>query len=118
MAALNQNFSIFQADDNVLIEFIVMDAAGTKIDVSTASFEWAFSRSAKSAPLITKTTANDISLSDPVNGGIQINMHLADTQTLASGAFYHELVMTLGAKTETIASGTMTLLPSNLKRLK
>jgi hypothetical protein len=115
MAMLNQNFTIFQGDNNVLVEFTVLDDTGATVDVSLASFQWAFARSAKSRPLIEKSTSDDIALSDPQNGLIQIAMHAADTQSLPAGSFYHELVMSIGAKTETVAIGTMTLLASTIK---
>jgi hypothetical protein len=115
MAMLNQNFTIFQGDNNVLVEFAVLDDTGAPVDVSLASFRWAFGRSSRSAPLVQKSTSDSIALSDPQNGAIQITMHAADTETLSAGSFYHELVMGLGGKTETIAIGTMTLLTSALK---
>jgi hypothetical protein len=112
--AENQDFDIYQGDDNIPVQFTVIDDQGTPVDVSAAQFVWAFAKTLRAVPIVQKTELDDINLSDPVNGVIQIVMRAADTET-RRGAFQHELVITLDGQILTIATGVMTIKDSSIK---
>lgn len=114
MAALKQDFSIFQGDDDVPVQFTITDDTGAVIDVTNAQFTWVMARTQGAAPAVTKTTADDVNLSDPTNGKIQVIMRKQDTDG-RSGPWYHELSMVLAGETVTIASGTVTINKSSIK---
>lgn len=109
-----QNFSLYQGDDGVFFEITVNDSTGSAIDITSATFEWAFVRTPQGAPLVTKTLGSGITLSDPTHGKLKVTFAAADTVT-RSGDYFHELVMVLGGVTETVAVGTMTVNVSTLK---
>ena len=114
MAATGQNFTIYQGDDNVPIQFTIVDDAGVVLDVSTAQFTWALAKKLRGVPLVTKTLADDVNLSDPTNGVIQIVFRAADTENI-HGEYQHELVMVLDGETLTVAVGTVTIEYSTIK---
>ena len=108
MAASKQNFPLFQGDDGIPVQFTILDDAGLAVDVSTAHFTWVLARTEGAVPRVTKTDADDINLSDPTHGIIQVIMRKADTDGI-SGAWYHELSIVLTGETLTVAYGTVTI---------
>jgi hypothetical protein len=117
MAALQQNFQIF-AGDGVTLEFPVVDQNGNPYDLTGVQLlQWAMGNYAINTPLITKDSGSigGITVGSPPTAGIfYVQLNSADTKNLP-GFFYHEARLTDSSGIpRVVASGIVTIQPSNL----
>jgi hypothetical protein len=113
MAVTNQDFTIYQGDEPVL-QFTVQDSAGAALDITGATFKWGLARSLAKTSSVSKTSVSGITIIDGPTGRVDVTLLQADTVGL-SGIFVHELSMTLGAKENTVSTGTVTINDSTVK---
>ncbi|HSF94778.1 MAG TPA: hypothetical protein VLA52_07105 [Thermohalobaculum sp.] len=123
MAHNIQNFD-YHAGDNKPLDFTVYDEdpanpgqpdLASPVDLTGATIRWALSAFATdAAPLLTKTTALGITITDAAAGKFRVSLDKADTVAL-NGKYYHEAeVLTAGAADDTVATGTVTVAPTVL----
>jgi hypothetical protein len=104
---LNKNFTHFK-NTGVDIEFVFSDIA----DLSEANeIEWAFGVDEDSEPLITKSTADGITINEVDTEKCTVRLDPGDTETLTAGSYYHQLRWQDDDMVWHVsAAGTMTLL--------
>lgn len=107
-AALLQDFTTY-AGDSVSPIYTVTNAAGTALDISTASaITWKAKRNSASAAVITKTLGTQIVL---VGGGTagqyQVNLLSADTAPLSGYYVYSTAITDSLGNVTTVATGRM-----------
>lgn len=116
MAALNQNFNIFESDD-VGVQFTTTTTAGAAYDLTNATINWNLSLRPGSTPLIEKSTSNSgqITVKSPATDGIfTVNLIGTDTNGMA-GRYYHEAqVIDSSGTARVVASGEAYIATSNI----
>lgn len=110
--ALRENF-IMYAGDTYKIDVTINDLAGSPIDITAASAEFALSVTADGDPVLTKT--DDIVITDGPNGKLRITLVQIDTNTLAPREYFHELKITIGGERDTVMFGNIKIKESILK---
>lgn len=106
-----QNFEMHSGNHKVL-KFTTKDENDLIVDLTGASISWAMSTTAKSkAPIATYTLADNVTLTDPVNGLFEVEVQAVDTEPLKGAEYYHEARVTSAAgKVTTVAYGTIKML--------
>lgn len=103
MTATGQNITMVAGDDKE-IYITVYDDGGNLEDITGATINWVAFRQ-NGTIVLTKTTADAITLDDPTNGVLLITLIPADTETLL-GSYYHECELTDNAgRISTITKG-------------
>jgi hypothetical protein len=83
--------NLFIGEDRSL-DFTVVDANGTAVDITSYGLEWVMRERAASATAdITKTTSSGITLTDPTNGVCRVAIADTDTLALLPGTYFHTL---------------------------
>lgn len=113
MAAENQNFILYQGEDEQ-VEFYVTDSGAPK-NLTGAMIEWGMWSS--STRLLTKATGNGAALVNGagINDVVRITITNADSISLPVGAYYHECRVTLSGNDQVIAVGKVLLRESKTK---
>ena len=120
MSVLNALVEIFSGDTKIL-RYTVKDGLGVVINITGGAFRWGLfkldpneseptARGSALVPPGEKAVSSGITITDAVNGVLEVALVPADTATL-KGDFYHELQMVLGGETSTVAFGQI-----NIKR--
>ncbi len=109
MASRRQDFAMHAGDD-VEVAFVTTEKDGTPQDLTGTSVSWQMAVSPyATSPLVSKTTAGGITLTDAVNGQFTVFLAAADTLGL-NGRFYHEAQVTdSSGNISTVALGWVTL---------
>lgn len=92
MSADNQDVSLYEGD-TLNLTIPITDEAGAALDLTGAQLEWVLADSPGSIPLLTKTTASGITVSNPVTGVAVVGITHADSANLG-GIYWHQLVVT------------------------
>lgn len=83
-------FSVYAGDD-VELDLTILKTDGTPYDLTGCQeVNYAIARDRKSAALVTKTLGSRITITDAVNGKVQIVITSTDTEAL-DGTYYHEV---------------------------
>ena len=105
------------ANNDVLLQFTVVDSAGAVVSLVGASIKWEARLRTGAAAVLTKTTSSGISITNGANGIFQVTIDAADTITLA-GKYIHEAIITLSGDSVTltnsdVTAGTLTIREQN-----
>lgn len=107
MSVDRQNVTTYAGDD-LILAVMIRSENGAPLAITGASFVWTLAPKAGGQPVLTKTTADDISITNAAIGAVSILLKHADTATL-SGPMWHQLVMTDGSgRVNTVTTGTIT----------
>lgn len=83
--------NLFIGEDRTL-RFTVVDSAGAAVDITGYALEWVMrERPAAATATLTKTTDDDITLTDPTNGLCEVAVADTDTLSLSPGQYFHTL---------------------------
>ena len=108
---VSQNFSMFSGDDK-LLRVTITDANNGDLPFNltgTTSTIWKAGRTSSSAVKVTKTLGSGITITDAVNGILEITLTPADTAAL-QGDYYHELqIVDASGKKRTVLAGTASI---------
>lgn len=111
MTKKNQDLEMW-AGDTKKLQYTVLDENDDPVNLTNATINWWLAESATSTAILTKTTADDISITDAANGVFQVTINPADTQNL-EGRYYHEAEVTDDAgNVATVAVGVIKINPS------
>lgn len=84
---------------------------GSATTITGATINWKVSRSPRQTAVISKSTADDISITSGTGGTLTISLSASDTSSLL-GDFYHELQITFASgEVATVLRGKMTIEP-------
>lgn len=102
----------FYQGDTVQLNFVVQDEDGNAVDLTNATVKWGLAAtSAIATPVLTKTSDDDITITDAEAGECSVLIDQGDLDD--DGAFYHELEVTLaGGESYTYAQGNVLILPT------
>lgn len=105
------------ANNDVNIQFTVVDANGTAVPITGATIKWEARRRTGETAVITKTTSSGITITNGAGGIFSVGLDAADTLSL-SGNYIHEAVVTLSGDAVTLTNtdvthGTMTVRAQN-----
>lgn len=119
MAAVDQDFTMYQAESRIL-RIPITDADGDPVTLTGATVRWEVYRNVEGTitTVLAKTTSDDIALYNAAgtNDGIQITLAPADTTSLATGNFTHECRVTdSSGNQDVVFIGKMTLYASQTK---
>ena len=106
-----QHFGMFAGDAKTLV-VTVRDLASALVNLTGATASFALAPSVAGPATLTKSTAAGITLTDPVNGEMEIALDPADSLTL-SGSYYYEAEVTDSVgRVGTVCFGNITIRPS------
>lgn len=113
----DQSFTMYQGEKRS-IQFTVYDDATppATVDITAATFVFAFAKVMTEPPVFTKALASGISFTDAAHGVLEVAFETVDT-ALLQGDWKCELVMTLGLEIKVVATATVTLLPSSIQHV-
>jgi transcription elongation GreA/GreB family factor len=101
--------------DTRRLEVTVVDEASAAVDLTTASsIIWALSKkdadsvAPRGSSLVSKDIGSGVTVTDAVNGRVDVAIASADTAALA-GDYYHEIQVTMGGDISTVLYGTVTI---------
>jgi hypothetical protein len=107
MSADRQNVTVYAGDD-VILAVLIKSEAGVPLAINGASFVWKLAPTAGGQPTLTKTSADDITITNAAIGSVSVLIRHTDTVGF-SGSMWHQLVMTDSAgRVSTVTTGTMT----------
>lgn len=106
-----QNFVMTAGDTKTLV-VTIRNAAGDVVNITGSSVKWKAARSYGKAAVLSKSTSDDISLSDPTNGIFTVSLAPEDTEDL-KGIYHHEAEITdADGAISTVLTGTMKINPA------
>lgn len=93
--ATKTDFSFFSGDTQTL-KITVNDGATPPVakDLTGATITWGLAKRQGKAPFLTKTIGSGITVTDAVNGELEVAIDPADTADVKGGSYYHELEIT------------------------
>jgi hypothetical protein len=99
----------FVSEDK-LLTFTVRNSAGAVVNITGWTLEYVL-RLAPSHPTkkLTKTTGTGITITDAVNGVLQVDVDSADTDHLRAGTYWHGLARTNAGAYDIVLDGTAVL---------
>jgi hypothetical protein len=107
MSVDRQNVTAYAGDD-LILAVMIKSETGAPLAIAGASFVWILASKAGGQPILTKTTSNDITITNASIGAVSILLRHADTVSLV-GPMWHQLVMTDGSgRISTVTTGTIT----------
>jgi hypothetical protein len=107
MSVDRQNVTIYAGDDLIMAVMIKSETGGP-LAITGTNFVWTLAAKAGGQPVLTKTNADDISITNAAIGAVSILLRHGDTNGL-SGPMWHQLVMTDGSgRVSTVTTGTIT----------
>ncbi len=103
------NFEMFSGNTR-LLEVTVLDQDDAVVDLTGAqAVDYSLAKAAGKAAIFEKTLGTGVTITDAVNGVLQITLLPADTEDLR-GTFYQELEVTDAAgRITTVLFGTVTI---------
>ena len=112
------DFSIHRGTDETL-DLILKDAAGAPINLSGAPEMWftvkkRFAMTDAEALMQKTILGGGITVDDPVNGLAHVDIVPLDTEDLPAyaQAFHYDVKIRVGGRTEILADGELTILPT------
>lgn len=100
--AMATNVEMVQGESK-LLSYDVVDEDGTAVNVTGAECTWELSRYQGEVAILTKTTADDITVSGTT---IEVELAATDTEDL-DGLYYHELTIVDTASNTSKTHGTL-----------
>lgn len=117
MAATNQSFTMYQGEKRSIQITVYDDATPpAPVDITAATFQFAFAKVMTEPPTFTKTSVSGITQTDSPGGVLEVAFLENDTKLL-EGDWQWELVMTLAGEIKVVSAGTTTLLPSSIEHV-
>jgi hypothetical protein len=105
------NFTMTAGDTKVLV-VTVKDAEGTPVSITGSTIQWRCAPSFGKAASISKTTSDNIQITDGPSGIFAVTLSPSDTDNLL-GNFYHEAEIAFSDATiSTVLFGTMKVNPA------
>jgi len=113
MTEVGQNFEMFQGDSK-LIYINVEDEFGNPLDISTYTVIWVVYKQTSKEAILTKTTADDVTVSGAFNDIAVVSLSPEDTESVAPAVYNHEceISKTSEGLVSTVATGTIKILYS------
>lgn len=110
MTSENQNFEMYEGEDKTLT-ITVVDVAGAAVNLTDATIKWQVKRNVDdTSPLIEKTTAGGITITDAEGGVFTIALADTDTANLGGEGYHHEAEVTdVSGNISTVTRGVMTI---------
>lgn len=107
MTSENQDFAMYGGDTKELR--VTVDYQGPQADLTGATAEFVLTPLNDQEVILRKTTADDITLEDAVNGIFVVYLSPADTQGM-SGRYEYEVEVTdSGGNVATVTTGEVTI---------
>lgn len=89
MATTGQNFELHQGDYKQII-ITVLDENGEPLDLTGYSAIWCMHVQTLNDIVITKTTSDGITISNPTSGELEIELEAVDTESLSARVYGHQ----------------------------
>ena len=107
-APIDQADSYFRGEDQ-RIAFTIRNNAGGLVNVTGWALRWQLYDRRGGSVLITKTTSDDVSVTDGPGGAVLVTVDAADTAGMQSGALWYELWRTDSGSAQVLAYGAVRL---------
>ncbi len=105
------DFFITSGDTKTIGISVVEKDDGSATDITGATIAWKVAQSQRGTVVISKSTADDISITSGTGGTLTISLAAVDTASLR-GDYYHELQITFASgEVATVLKGKMTVSP-------
>lgn len=107
MTATAQDFTLYAGDDATLT--VTVTESGSAKNLVGASVTWVLYDRFSRAAVLTKTTDDDVTITNGAGGILTVDIASADTSAL-NGAYYHECKVTdSDGNISTVSTGTVTI---------
>jgi hypothetical protein len=111
--ASNQNFTMTAGDSKTINVPVVTPADGLPSDITGATITWKASKSFVKTPILSKSTAAGIAITNGTGGIFTITLAAADTVSVDPGDYYHEAQVTYSnGEVATVMRAVMTIEPA------
>jgi hypothetical protein len=117
MTKLNQNVKNYVSGDSLDIGVTALDADGAALDITGATITYAISPADEpgGTAVVTKSTADGITITDAAAGTFTITIDAGDTAALETADYHHEVqVTTADSKVYTILRGKISALADQI----
>ena len=105
------DFFMTAGDTKTIGVSVIEKDDGSATDITGATIAWKVAQSQRGTVLISKSTADDISITSGTGGTFTISLSASDTASLR-GDYYHEIQITFAsAEVATVLKGKMTVSP-------
>lgn len=109
-AVTGRDFELYQGTTRQL-DVLIIDAAALPVDLSAVTaIDWQMAANAWAVPVIIKSLADGITITDEPGGMIAIALLPVDTESLPCGRYYHECRITEDTHITKVFTGHVTLL--------
>ena len=111
MSALVTDFNMTAGDTKTVAVNVIEKDDGSATDITGATIAWKVVQSLRGTVLISKSTADGISITSGTGGTFTITLDAADTASML-GDYYHEAQITFtDSEIATVLKGKMTVEP-------
>ena len=117
MTKIKQDFDLYAGNSRILEVTVTDESDEAALDLTGATtVTWIMADKPGGIASITKTLGSGVTVTDAVNGILQVIILAADSKIVTPGRYYHEVFLVdLSARPFTITVGNVNLFPAHTK---